>query len=68
MLRRRKEKVRDEVGTPLSRFVRGLLYRLMVIPTILAVLVTCLVVTATHPSNTNWIAKAKPPQKEDGDK
>jgi pimeloyl-ACP methyl ester carboxylesterase len=49
LLRRRREKVRDEVGTPLSRFVRGLLYRLMFVPTLLAVLVTVLVVTATHP-------------------
>lgn len=50
VLRRRgKDKVRDEVGTPLSRFVRACLYRLMFVPTLLAVLVTVLVVTATHP-------------------
>jgi pimeloyl-ACP methyl ester carboxylesterase len=46
---RRKEKLRVEVGTPLSRFMRGFLYRLMFVPTLLAVLVCVLVVTATHP-------------------
>jgi pimeloyl-ACP methyl ester carboxylesterase len=53
---RRKEKVRNEVGTAFSRFVRGLLYRLMFVPTILAVLVTCLVVTATHPRTASGVA------------
>src|SRR5689334_6106390 len=47
--RRDKDQVRNEVGTPVSRFVRALLYRLMFVPTFLAVLVTILVVTATHP-------------------
>jgi pimeloyl-ACP methyl ester carboxylesterase len=46
---RRKPKVRDETATPLARFVRGLCYRLLFIPTVLAVLVSILVVTATHP-------------------
>ena len=46
---RRKERIRDEVGTPFSRFLKAVLYRLMVVPTILAVLVGVLVVTATHP-------------------
>ena len=43
--------VRDETGTAFSRFLRGLLYRLMLLPTILAVLVGVLVVTATHPKS-----------------
>jgi pimeloyl-ACP methyl ester carboxylesterase len=46
---RRKERIRDEVGTPFSRFLKAVLYRLMVLPTIMAVLVGALVVTATHP-------------------
>lgn len=48
---KRKHAVRDETGTPLSRFIRGLLYRLMLVPTILAVLVGVMVVTATHPKS-----------------
>jgi pimeloyl-ACP methyl ester carboxylesterase len=46
---RRKDKLRVEVGTPFSRFTRGLLYRLMFVPTVLAALVAALVITATHP-------------------
>jgi len=46
---RRNPKIQDEVGTPFSRFMRKLLYRLMFVPTILAVLIGVLVVTATHP-------------------
>jgi hypothetical protein len=46
---RRKERIRDEVGTPFSRFLKAALYRLMLVPTILAVLVGVFVVTATHP-------------------
>jgi pimeloyl-ACP methyl ester carboxylesterase len=49
VLRRNKSQIKDEVGTPFSRFLRGLFYRLMFVPTILAVLVSVLVVTATHP-------------------
>src|SRR4051812_7718759 len=49
---RRKPAVRDETSTPLARFVRGLCYRLLFIPTVLAVLVTILVVTSTHPKLT----------------
>lgn len=49
VLRRKEAAVRDDVGTPFSRFIRGLLYRLMLVPTVLAVLVGVLVVTATHP-------------------
>jgi pimeloyl-ACP methyl ester carboxylesterase len=48
-LLRRKPKIQDEVGTPFSRFMRKLLYRLMFVPTLLAVLIGVLVVTATHP-------------------
>jgi pimeloyl-ACP methyl ester carboxylesterase len=46
---RRKAALREEVGTPFARFMRGLLYRLMLVPTLLAVLIGVLVVTATHP-------------------
>src|SRR5258705_1097093 len=49
VFRRKDTAVRDEVGTPFSRFIKGLLYRLMLVPTVLAVLVGVLVVTATHP-------------------
>ncbi len=48
-LLRRRSKIQDEVGTPFSRFMRKLLYRLMFVPTLLAVLIGVLVVTATHP-------------------
>ena len=48
-LLRRKSNMKDEVGTPFSRFMRKLLYRLMMVPTLLAVLIGILVVTATHP-------------------
>jgi pimeloyl-ACP methyl ester carboxylesterase len=48
-LLRRRGKIQDEVGTPFSRFMRKLLYRLMFVPTLLAVLIGVLVVTATHP-------------------
>lgn len=48
-LLRRRSKIKDEVGTPFSRFMRKLLYRLMFVPTLLAVLIGILVVTATHP-------------------
>jgi len=50
-LRGKPPVVRDETGTPLGRFLRGLLYRLMLVPTLLAVLVGILVVTATHPKS-----------------
>ncbi len=43
---RRKERLRVEIGTPASRFMRGLLYRALFVPALLAVLVTVLVVTA----------------------
>src|SRR2546423_3110704 len=43
---RRKAALREEVGTPFARFMRGLLYRLMLVPTLLAVLIGVLVVTA----------------------
>jgi pimeloyl-ACP methyl ester carboxylesterase len=46
---RRKERLRVEIGTPTSRFMRGLLYRALFVPAILAILVTVLVATATHP-------------------
>jgi pimeloyl-ACP methyl ester carboxylesterase len=46
---RRKSQLRNEVGTPFSRFTKGLLYRLIFVPTLLAVLVTIQVVTSTHP-------------------
>jgi pimeloyl-ACP methyl ester carboxylesterase len=46
---RRKERIKDEVGTPFSRFLRAVFYRLMFVPTIIAILVSVLVVTATHP-------------------
>jgi alpha-beta hydrolase superfamily lysophospholipase len=45
----RKEKVRNDVGTPFSRFCRAVLYRLAFVPVFLALLVLALVVTATHP-------------------
>jgi pimeloyl-ACP methyl ester carboxylesterase len=48
-VRHRHPSLRDETGTRFSRFLRALLYRLMLVPTVLAVLVGILVVTATHP-------------------
>ena len=48
--------VRNEVGSPIGRLVRGLLYRLMFVPTLLAILVGVLVVTATHPKLTPSVA------------
>jgi len=48
-VRNRHPSLRDETGTRFSRFLRALLYRLMLVPTLLAVLVGILVVTATHP-------------------
>jgi len=53
--RHRKEKLRDEVGTPLSRFLKALLYRLLFVPTLIAVLVGVLVVTATHPKTATGV-------------
>src|SRR5436305_609095 len=41
--------LRIDVGTRLSRFVRGLLYRLMFAPVILSLIVIALVYTGTHP-------------------
>jgi pimeloyl-ACP methyl ester carboxylesterase len=49
VLRRNKSKVRDETGTPTSRFLKAVLYRLMFVPTVVAILVCVFVVTATHP-------------------
>ena len=46
---RRKGRIKDEVGTPFSRFIRAVFYRLMFVPTLIAILVSVLVVTATHP-------------------
>jgi len=53
--RHRKEKLRDEVGTPLSRFLKALLYRLLFVLTLIAVLVGVLVVTATHPKTATGV-------------
>src|SRR5688500_12473256 len=48
---RRKQTIKDEVGTPAGRFIKALLYRVMFVPTIIAILVSVLVVTATHPKS-----------------
>src|SRR5258706_1612512 len=55
VFRRKDAAIRDDVGTPFSRFIKGLLYRLMLVPTILAVLVGVLVVTATHPKSARAV-------------
>lgn len=49
VLRRQRPVLVNEVGTPFSRFVRGFLYRMLFVPTILLVMVAILVVCATHP-------------------
>jgi len=49
VFRRNKSKIKDETGTPTSRFLKAVLYRLMFVPTVVAVLVCVFVVTATHP-------------------
>src|SRR5687768_2347007 len=48
--------VRNELGSPVTRLIRGLLYRLMFVPTLLAILVGVLVVTATHPKLSASVA------------
>jgi pimeloyl-ACP methyl ester carboxylesterase len=50
-----KDKLRVEVGTPFQRFTRALLYRLVMVPVLLALLVTALVITATHPRRVGVI-------------
>jgi pimeloyl-ACP methyl ester carboxylesterase len=47
---RKQGDLKDEVGSPIARIIRGFLYRLMFLPTLLAILVAVLVVTATHPT------------------
>lgn len=56
LLRYRRDGLRVDVGSPLSRFVRGLMYRLMFVPIVLAIIVTALVATATHPRPTPAVA------------
>jgi pimeloyl-ACP methyl ester carboxylesterase len=44
-----RKKLRDEVGSPMSRFLRGLMYRLAFVPLFLAVTACAVVWTSTHP-------------------
>jgi hypothetical protein len=44
-----RRKLRVEVGTPTSRFVRGLMYRLAFVPIFLAATACAVVWTSTHP-------------------
>jgi hypothetical protein len=48
----RSATVRDETGTPLGRFMRGLAYRLAFLPVILAGLAALLVYFGTHPGQS----------------
>lgn len=56
VLRRKRPVLVNEVGTPFSRFVRGFLYRLLFVPTVLMVMVAILVVCATHPKPAPAVA------------
>jgi dienelactone hydrolase len=53
---RRKDGLKVEIGTPFSRFMRGLLYRALFVPVLLAILVALLVTTATHPRRNPSVA------------
>lgn len=44
-----RARLRVEDGTPVQRFIRGLLYRLAFVPIILALFVTALIFAVTHP-------------------
>lgn len=44
-----RARLRVEDGTPVQRFIRGLLYRLAFVPVILAIFVVTLVFAVTHP-------------------
>jgi pimeloyl-ACP methyl ester carboxylesterase len=44
-----RKKLRVEVGTPMSRFLRGLVYRLAFVPVFLAATACAVVWTSTHP-------------------
>jgi pimeloyl-ACP methyl ester carboxylesterase len=46
------EELRDEATSPFTRFMRGLLYRLMVVPVLIVGLTMFLVLTGTHPKLT----------------
>jgi pimeloyl-ACP methyl ester carboxylesterase len=46
---RRETMLRIEVGSPVSRFIWGLMYRLVFVPVLVAMVVVTLVYAATHP-------------------
>lgn len=48
----RRQRLRIEDGKPWQRFVRGLIYRLALVPVLLVVFLTLLVLAATHPGRT----------------
>src|SRR5687768_10978537 len=50
---RRKPQFRNEEGTRLSRFFRGLTYRLAFVPIVLVMFLSALVFAATHPGRPN---------------
>lgn len=47
-----RARLRVEDGTPVQRFIRGVMYRLAFVPIILALFVTTLVFAVTHPPRT----------------
>jgi pimeloyl-ACP methyl ester carboxylesterase len=48
----KQEELRDEATNPVTRFIRGLMYRLMIVPVLVVVLITFLVLAGTHPKLT----------------
>jgi hypothetical protein len=53
-----RARLRVEDGTPVQRFIRGLLYRLAFVPVILAIFVVTLIFAVTHPPH--YTADADP--------
>ncbi len=49
---RKKSPLRVDKGRRFSRFLRGLLYRMMFIPVLIAIIVTVLVAVGTHPQGS----------------
>src|SRR6185503_12945213 len=47
-----KARFRNEEGTRIGRFVRGLTYRMAFVPVILVIFLTALVFAATHPGQS----------------
>jgi hypothetical protein len=56
--RSERARLRVEDGTPVQRFIRGLLYRLAFVPVVLAIFVVTLVFAVTHPPH--YTADADP--------